>query len=236
MYPACCQAERSAELYHHPWLPGRFMDQTLSFASLSQTVSIPIPSKLNEETGVKLRTLLAGIHAGPPVLCLRVLVVIPMGSSPWSMSCPSPFLQAPPCRQWLSDTSRDNLGVQHALRGSWDVPISKSLGQSRAWAEASCFPLKRLLLLIVFGKLYQTALFLTNQVTSWFYYIKRVLLFLKAVMAGRLNPYPDLKLALGFLAGAPLSLPIMPHALGCSRSTNHPTTLLHGSSPAFHAG
>lgn len=29
-------------------------------------------------------------------------------------------------------------------------------------------------------------------------------------MAGRLNPYPDLKLALGFLAGAPRSLPTCP--------------------------
>lgn len=55
-------------------------------------------------------------------------------------------------------------------------------------------------------------------------------------MAARLNPYPDLNLALGFLAGPPRSLPTVAHAPDCSRSTNHTTTLLHGSSPVFHAG
>lgn len=97
MYPACCEAERRAELYHSPWLLGRFMDQTLSFAPLPQPVFIPIPSKLNEETGVKLRTLLVGVQAVSPVLCLRVLVVMPMGSSPWPVSWSPTFLQASLC-------------------------------------------------------------------------------------------------------------------------------------------
>lgn len=99
MYPACCQTERRAELYHSHWLLGRFVDPALSVAPLSRTVSVPVPSKLNKETGVKLRTLLAWVQAAP--VCLRVLVVIPLASSPWSVSWPPTLLQTPLCSQWL---------------------------------------------------------------------------------------------------------------------------------------